>query len=436
MEEEVQEKQNNVQEGKYITGIIGAILGGIITTIPWVLVYVYGNMMLSILAVLIAAGEFYGYKLFKGKMSKGVPAILMILAIIIVTVATLVIIPSLLIQKEGMSISIENISKLYKNSEFSSAMVHDYMISIVFTILGASVITSNLKKQIANSDGKEVKLDLNNTEQTNERKKAAIELIKPIFTRYDAVNQEKAMLKEEVLADTEDVMAKQQFTYLKQLGIIKKYKGKYYYSEENETKQMKPKKISALGIIGIIVIVVAIIVAIVLSTSNIFTSEQKITDNTVEFEIGEKWEKEDSQYEKEWNFYRYINTFPVSGENTTETEDYSSYPAVINVFYDNIDTTMVSSAEDIKNSLEATFDTAEADAKPDEFNIEIEKTDKNYDLVKVRMKYSKEPQGIIYYYYILKEDTLVCITSSSYCLDDEKELKKQTDSLVNSFDWL
>lgn len=436
MEEEVQEKQNNVQEGNYITGIIGAILGGIITTIPWVLVYVYGNMMLSILAVLIAAGEFYGYKLFKGKMSKGVPAILMILAIIIVTVATLVIIPSLLIQKEGMSISIENISRLYKNSEFSSGMVHDYMISIVFTILGASVITSNLKKQIANSDGKEVKLDLNNTEQTNERKKAAIELIKPIFTKYDAVNQEKAMLKEEVLADTEDVMAKQQFTFLKQLGIIKKYKGKYYYSEENETKQMKPKKISALGIIGIIVIVVAIIVAIVMATSNLVTSNQKITDNVVEFEIGEKWEKQDSQYEKEWNFYRYINTFPISEENTTEEEDYSSYPAVINVFYDKIDTTMIRTPEDIKNSLEATFDAAEAGARPDEFNVDIGKTDKNYDMVKVRMKYSEEPQGILYYYYILKEDNLVCITSSSYCLDDEKELKKQSESLINSFDWI
>ncbi len=435
MEEEVKEKQNNVQEGNYTSGIIGAILGGILTTIPWVLVYVYGNMMLSILAVLIAAGEFYGYKLFKGKMSKGVPAILMILAIIIVTIATLVIIPALIIQQKGLPVSINHIMELYKDSKFSSAMVHDYMISIVFTILGASVITSNLKKQIANSDGKEVKLDLNNTEQTNERKKLAIELIKPIFTKYEAVNKEKAMLKEEVLADTEDVMAKQQFTFLKQLGIIKKYKGKYYYSEENETKQMKPKKFSTLGIIGVIVLVVAIIVTIVLTTSNIFISKQKITDNVVEFEIGKKWEKEESQYEKEWNFYRYINTFPSSDENAIE-EDYSSYPAVINIFYDKIDTTMVRSPEDIKKSLEATFDAAQEDARPDEFNIDIGKTDKNYDMVKVRMKYSKEPEGILYYYYILKEDTLVCITSSSYCLDDEKEIEKQSESLINSFDWV
>ena len=67
MEEEsvIKEKQ-----GSYITGIIGAIIGGAIATIPWVLAYVYGGMMLSILAALIAAGEFYGYKLAKGKISK------------------------------------------------------------------------------------------------------------------------------------------------------------------------------------------------------------------------------------------------------------------------------------------------------------------------------------------------------------------------------
>ena len=44
------------KQGSYVTGIIGAILGGTIATIPWVLAYVYGNVMLSLLAVIIAAG--------------------------------------------------------------------------------------------------------------------------------------------------------------------------------------------------------------------------------------------------------------------------------------------------------------------------------------------------------------------------------------------
>ena len=67
---------NNAPQGSYITGIIGAVIGGAIASLPWVLVYVYGNMIVAILAVLIALGAFYGYKLVKGKMGKGLPAIM------------------------------------------------------------------------------------------------------------------------------------------------------------------------------------------------------------------------------------------------------------------------------------------------------------------------------------------------------------------------
>ena len=64
-----------------------------------------------------------------------------------------------------------------------------------------------------------------------EIKEATIELIKPIFKKYGAITPDKAMLKEEVIAEIEDKRkAKYSFSYLKQLGIIKKYKGKFYLS--------------------------------------------------------------------------------------------------------------------------------------------------------------------------------------------------------------
>ena len=56
-----------------------------------------------------------------------------------------------------------------------------------------------------------------------EIKDATIELIKPIFKKYGATTPDKAMLKEEVIAEIEDKRkAKYSFSYLKQLGIIKK----------------------------------------------------------------------------------------------------------------------------------------------------------------------------------------------------------------------
>lgn len=170
-----EEKIIKTNEGSYITGIIGAIIGGAIATIPWVIAYVYGGMMLSILAALIAAGEFYGYKIAKGKINKSLPVIIMILAIIIVTITTLLIIPALLIQKEGITVNLINIQRLYLYSEFSSAMMHDFVISVVFTILGASIVTSNIKKSLENNDGKDVKLDFSNKEELVETKKDAIE---------------------------------------------------------------------------------------------------------------------------------------------------------------------------------------------------------------------------------------------------------------------
>ena len=39
--------------------------------------------MLSLLALIIGAGEFYGYKLCKGKMTTKLPIIIMVIAIII-----------------------------------------------------------------------------------------------------------------------------------------------------------------------------------------------------------------------------------------------------------------------------------------------------------------------------------------------------------------
>lgn len=48
-----------------LIAIIISLIGGIIGTIPWVLVYVYGNMIVAILAVFIAMAAWKGYKLAK-----------------------------------------------------------------------------------------------------------------------------------------------------------------------------------------------------------------------------------------------------------------------------------------------------------------------------------------------------------------------------------
>ena len=94
------------------------------------------------------------------------------------------------------------------------------------------------------------------TSQINEIQKATIELLKPIFTKYEATTQEKAMLKDEVIAEVEDKRkAKYSFSYLKQLGIIKKYKGKFYYVEDAENNTIGSTKISKWQILSFTILV-------------------------------------------------------------------------------------------------------------------------------------------------------------------------------------
>lgn len=434
------EEENVIKtkQGNYITGMIGAIIGGFIGTIPWILSYVYGGMMLSLLAVLIAAGEFYGYKICKGKINKHLPKIIMILAIIIVTVTTLVIIPGLLIQKEGINVSLTNIQRLYSNGEFSSAIMQDFIVSVIFTILGASIVTANIKKQLENNDGKDIKLDLNNTEEVMKTKKESIELIKPIFTKYDATTKENAMMKEEVLAEIEDNKANKSFNYLKQLGIIKKYKGKYYYSEENEDRQTNTKKpatwkivLKVFLIIAIILFVLIIIAAMMDDSPSSNTSYQ---DTNVRFEIGKDWNESEADYDTEWNFYKYISEVPVlNSENSIDEEDYSSYPAGINIYYDTANTESISSIEDVKTTVQSSIESTED--KPDTLNMDISKTSKNYDLLKVKIIYSSYPEEILYYYYILNGEQLSCITAYSFNLEDDEAIEDEADKLVNSFEW-
>ena len=435
MEQEPIKKETS-SKGSYLTGILGAIVGGAIATIPWILVYVYGEMMFSILAALIAAGELYGYKIAKGKITKKLPIILMVIALIIVTVTTLVIIPTLLIAKEGIAVNLTNISRLYENGEFATAMMKDFIISVIFTILGASIVTANIKKQLENNEGQDVKLNLNNKEEKNEIKKATIELMKPIFTKYEATAPEKAMLKDEVIAEIDDKRkAKYSFNYLKQLGIIKKYKGKYYYSEDDENSTSNYKKMSKLQKISLIVLIVLIVLVMIVTIIEKSDTTVTYQDSNINFEIQKNWSKGQSQYQNEWNFYKYINNMPVlDSNNEIEEDDYSSYPAGINVYYDKLDTTSVKNIEDIKTTVQENLENA--DDKPDLINMEILKTSKNYDLLKIRIEYNQSPSEILYYYYILNGDNLACITAYSFNLDDETAIEKEANNLSNTFEWV
>lgn len=157
----------------YITGILGGLIGGFIASVPWILMYVYGNMILSLLAIIIAIGVLKGYQICKGKVDNKLPVIIIVISLLCVTVSTLLIIPLLLLGKEGLEVSLQNLQTLYAYDQFMAAIMKDFAVSVIFTVLGISGVVANVKKQI--SEGAEGNITATIKEEKKEQKKEEME---------------------------------------------------------------------------------------------------------------------------------------------------------------------------------------------------------------------------------------------------------------------
>ena len=158
-------------------------------------------------------------------------------------------------------------------------------------------------------------------------------------------------------------------------------------------------------------------------------------DSNVKFEIQKGWSRGQSQYQTEWNFYKYINNVPkLNANNEIQEDDYSSYPAGINIYYASAEEQSINSIEDIKTIVEEKINNSES--KAEGVKIETSKTSNNYDLLKVRAEYNGETNELLMYYYILNDGKLACITGYSFNLDDETTIENDVTDLVNSFEWI
>ena len=428
-------KENKKASGSYVTGIIGAIIGGAIGAVPWIIAYIYGNMMIALLAILIAGGAYYGYKICKGKITKKVTIIITIISIIIVALVTLLIIPVILIHTEGMNTNLATIQYLYQDEEFTSAIIRDTLIAIVFTAVGVAVVNSSIKKDLEEG--------VTNKEQTPEEfakeKQEAISKIKPIFGKYNAVSKEHTIDKIELEAELElNKIDKKLLETLQSVEIVKKEKGKFYYNAENENKEITPKKkMSKSNIIAIVVAVIAIIavVAIIIYGYNQKNATIVYNDGTVSFEMNATWIEYSNYYAGGWNYYKYISNMPLSNTNEIDANeiDYSTYPAMLNVNYYEIDTSEYSSIQDVADYMAEYINSAED--KP-EYEQEISKTEKGYDVLKIKATYNTDPAQVEYMYYILNGNVMATVDGYSFTLSDEKELAKVVADVANSFEWV
>ncbi len=239
MEENDVIKEEN-KKGSYITGIIGGLIGGAVATIPWVVMYVQCNMILSLLAIVIALGTLKGYQLFKGKVTKLLKPIVIVITLLMVVVATLVVIPNWLAVKNGV-----DVQELYNYDKFMSALMQDLAVSVIFAILGISVAIANINKVLAENGfqsekekemmekaGELRKLQVDNKLKPSEQEE--IDSVRKIFEELQAYDTTSAASKEKIIPEIKSSNPEKTFKKFLNKRVIKKTGDKYYYVKENE----------------------------------------------------------------------------------------------------------------------------------------------------------------------------------------------------------
>lgn len=389
----------------YLLGIVGALIGGLIGTIPWIILYVYANMIYSLLAFIVAMAALKGYELFKGKVDKKLPYIIGAISIICITIATLVIIPNLLLVKEIGTTSLANFKLLYADSEFAGAIIGDYIMSLLFTILGISGVFASIKKQVNNGSQK-IDLNYNENAVSDEERTQ----IKEIFVKYNALDKHNAISKETLLRENEDLEEK--INYLVSIGIIKIYKKEYYYNEKNENK-----KISKTKSWVIIAIVFAVLLGVGIFSSSLSDDNQKETteNRVITYSIPKGYQEYDYDDETGTGWY-YLPKKDLSGDSGGIDVSYAT------------DATLLENIDVLKDSINNSFTTAGYKVIS---SNDIE-NDKGYRVLEYVIEIEDYKE---YIYYIFNDDDYAIVDGIEYTDKKDNTVESATKEIANSLKW-
>lgn len=130
--------EKNELSGNYITGFIGAVLGGIIGTIPSTLTIWFAERIYAVLFALIPLCAYYGYKLLRGKMNKVCIAITFVVSIAAVYFIEISLMVLYLVNtyQYSLSDSISDTILVLQQPGSFEAITKDSISSFVFVIIG------------------------------------------------------------------------------------------------------------------------------------------------------------------------------------------------------------------------------------------------------------------------------------------------------------
>lgn len=268
----------------YFTGIIGALIGGILFTLPWILVYVYANWLLSILGAVIGFGAFTFYKLFKGKVDKKTPVIIIVASILSITIATFIIIPFWLIAKEGHGFSVFYFKYLYTSGEFVAGIIGDYIISLLFTMLGISGIITSINKEYSKKASSIEEIKHSDVEEVFDSDSMSfddkVKYLESVYEKYNAFSKETAVSEFKIMKDLKVTNKLKFIMEMEKKGIIAAPFIKSYFDKEAMINPKKAKKNRNQSFVLGAVVGTIIGILIVVAIGFLFAGLDKKSTNT------------------------------------------------------------------------------------------------------------------------------------------------------------
>ncbi|MGN1357790.1 MAG: hypothetical protein ACI4WU_00330 [Bacilli bacterium] len=408
---------------KFFKGIIGSILGAIIFSIPWILIYVYANYILSILAAIIAYGSLLFYKKFGGEITKKTGVVITISSLLAITLATFVIIPLCLIAKEGYGLSFEYYQILFASGDFVSAIMQDYIISVIFTFLGISGVIASINKEAyrINKDGQD-----DNENIAYAPFEEQVKYLESVYAKYDAFSKEKAIPSSILLGELNIKNKLKLIKDMESKGIIvspfnKSYFDKSAVEDKNIAKKNRRKNILLPTFTGIIIGIIALLIIFIAigstegeSTSNNNNNQEEVINN------------------QEFTYQNIKITLPNTFRKDEETDDYISY---LNYSYDDpvyeimlqqydFKDTNIQTSEEYQNSylayLKESFDIKSTE------DITID-SKKGFEIKMFSLEYPEE----YYISYVVFDDDYVYIIMYFTAFDEDV---KDYDTHLSNFE--
>ncbi len=401
-------------------GIIGSIIGALIGVIPWVLMYVYGGWILSVLALPIAFLSYKGYTLLKGEVTDKTWILIVIMSILSISLATFIGVPLLLNLKNGSGISLNNLFSLYQSEIFLKSLIGDYILSLVFTILGISGLVGNIKNN--NKYATENSFDIDSSD---------VKKVINAFMNHDATSSKKAIALKEIASEVDILNKDFIIKELKNRNILLGKNKMYIDKEALENKEFEENKLKKqsqrnIKIIAFIVLGLLIVYFVLISlggkSSNNSNNDYddynfmnyatyKLPNYLVAYE-----EDFDEEYFNQYGYYSVIYT-PISS--------YRKEPIFRTIYVDYIPDYYYDNFDEYKKEI---TDSSSEDYKVSEVNL-IKDT---YDYEVIEIKALGEENKIYYDYYLFNEGNSLFFEFITYEDKDVEKFSTEIKKVIKS----